>query len=925
MENFCVYASFKPTIGNNFTYDSKTITNKKTKEIFTFDSIINPFMLKKDVFKTLIKQNLTYLLKGVNFTIFAYGETGTGKQFLLNGNQNIKEGLSHLCIKEIFNLLNNKKFSVSKYTVKISYYEIYNEAINDLIDISKKNLDIKETINKGAFIHNISEVTVQNADKAIQILNKGESNRKNIEKKIDDKSSKSHNVLEINIEYFIKEKNGKKENRYTTKLNLVKIAGSENLSISESEDNMNKSLSSFNKIINKLSKNNKSLINYKSSKLTRLLQATLEGNTKTVLFCTMIDDDNHYSETLNTINFGLQAKNIKTNIKLNIANNKKRKEKEKENQILKNKIKVLEKLINDKKSTKEDNNISDTQTNQQILNLEKEVTLLKRYLIKNEEMASDLISIQEEGDWMNPQDGSIAFDNNYLNNDRISYINSSAYKNTFKQRLALSAMRCPGSALKSAYLNSPFIQNKLQTDINNTSNANLLERKNNFKRNICMTEMRAGGFIPKFFFHSVGKTAPQNNKFMENRYINVSLPDLNNTINNDMGNTYLIKENEELKNNLYELKKTYYEVVQSKEKEINLLNQNHNISLQNCEKLIKEAESNYINLKNKYEDALDQIKQKENESNDLKQKNITQDSSINFYIKELNKVGDFDYANEIENKYNDLLKENKKLKEEGNIENSKLKEENELLKNNIEMIENKYKEKCQELTENLKKFNNTKKQNEKEIKKYIIEVNNIKVLSKKNNNCKSKESNLDNDKAKEKEKEYQSKIDNLMEENNKYKTNLENIEKIQIAEYQKLLDDSFEKIAKLNEEIITSRKKNKYLEETLNLMETNTYKNINISLDENSFESKKVEENQIQKNQNKNKKIQSTIRQKNNDDIWNSNVRGKNNQEFLNKKTGTTQNNTNTNYKKQVKYDNQTSNKENNNILNITEFSNFEI
>ena len=927
MENISVYASFKPTIGNNFIYDSKIITNKKTKEKFTFDSIINPFMLKKDIFKTLIKQNLTYLLKGVNFSILAYGETGTGKQFLLNGNQNIKEGLSQLCLKEIFKLLNIKKFSISKYIVKISYYEIYNEVINDLIDISKKNLEIKETISKGAFVHNLSEVIVQNADKAIQILNKGESNKKNIDKKIEDKSNKSHNVLEINLEYYIKEKNGKKENRYTTKLNLVKIAGSENLSIDESEGNMNKSLSSLNKIINKLSKNNKSLVNYKSSKLTRLLQNTLEGNSKTILFCTMIDDDCHYSETLNTIYFGLKAKNIKTNIKLNIANNNKgkEKEKEKEKKILKNKIKVLEKLINDKKSTKEDSNIDDTQINQQIINLEKEVSLLKRYLMKNEEMGSDLISIKEEGDWMNPQDGNNAFDNSYLNNDRISYINTSAYKNSFKQRLALSAMKCPGSALKSAYVNSPFLQNKLQPDINNTSNANLLEINNNFKRNVCMTEMRAGGFIPKFFFHSIGKTAPQNNNFMENRQINVSLPDLNNTISNDIGNTYLIKENEELKNNLYELKKTYYEVVQSKEKEINLLNQNHNISLQNCEKLIKEAESNYINLKNKYEDALDQIKQKENESNDLKQKNITQDSSINFYIKELNKVGDFNYANEIENKYNDLLKENQKLKEEGNIENSKLREENELLKNNIEMIESKYKEKCQELTENQKNLNNTKKKNEKELNKYVIEFKNIKALSKKNNNSKPKENNMYNDKAKEKEKEYKSKIDKLMEENSKYKTNLENIEKIQIAEYQKLLDDSFDKIAKLNEEIINSRNKNKYLEETLNFMETNTYKDNNISLDENSFENKKIEENQSQKNQNKNKKIQSTIRQKNNDDVWNSNIRGKNNQEFLNKKTGTTQNNTNTNYKKQIKYDNQTSNKENNNILNITEFSNFEI
>ena len=148
MENINVYIRLKPTStkdksDSNFTYDSKSITNSKTKEIFTFDSVITPTMSNKDIFEKLIKQNLNSLLKGINISIFAYGQTSTGKTFTMKGEPKNNEGLIPLSIKEIFNSLNNKDSLITKYVVKVSYSEIYNETVNDLIDSSKKKFGNK--------------------------------------------------------------------------------------------------------------------------------------------------------------------------------------------------------------------------------------------------------------------------------------------------------------------------------------------------------------------------------------------------------------------------------------------------------------------------------------------------------------------------------------------------------------------------------------------------------------------------------------------------------------------------------------------------------------------------------------------------------------------------------------------------------------
>ena len=960
MENISVYIRLKPTkdkTESNFTYDSKTITNSKTKEIFSFDSVITPNMTNKDVFEKLIKQNLTSLLSGINVSIFAYGQTSTGKTFTMKGEPKINEGLIPLSIREIFNSLNNKDFSISKYVVKVSYAEIYNETVNDLIDSSKKNLEIRESGAKGIFVNNLSEIMVTNLEKAMQLLNKGENNRIIAETKLNEKSSRSHTIFKINIEFYLKDKNNK-EKKYNSQLNLVDLAGSENVSKAKCEGvrikeggNINKSLLALSNVINKLSQNNKSFVNYRDSKLTRLLQTALGGNSKTTIICTIVDDNMHYSETLNTLHFGMKAKNIKTTVKVNEIINDKGKI-AMENQALRNKIKMLEKLINDKKSlqekenTNEENNgkkalsllssgnKNEIQNNEQISNLEKEVSLLKKYLMNNEEMGSDINSIQG-GDWMSLQGGNDIYNNNIYNIN--SNLNTSAYKPSFKQRISnLSAIRGSGSAIKSIYFNSPCMPRIHQSEINNNSNINHLE--NNFRKNISMTEMRPAPYAPKNCFYSaIRKTAPQNNNFMFGSNMKFSIPDLNNynnlsnlnSTNFDMGNDYLLKENEELKKNIYELKKTYYEVVQSKEQQIKLLNQNHDMTLENCEKLIKEAEANYLNLKTEYDLVMEKMKIKDSELNDLKEKNINQDSSINYYKKELNKVKDLNYASELEAKYNSLLDENIKLKQKEEEETAKLKEENDLLKKNINMIDNKYKEKCQELNDNQKLINEAKKQHEKELQKYKIEIKNYKSNIGKGRNVKNKGNIIDSDKI----KEYENQINKLIQENNDYKNNLEKIEKTQIVEYQKLLDESFAKIAQLNKELNDSKDKNKYLEKALNIVEKTANKE-EINRKDNIIELNEDNCKQNKNKDNENKKLQSTIRQnKNNYNNYSSNRRGKNseyikeeNKEFLNKKRkGMPKIYQNVITKQQMNSDiNQTPNKENNNILN-TEFSNFEI
>ena len=944
MENITVYIRLKPVReknDNNFSSDSKSITNQKTNESLSFDSIINQNTSNKEIFEKLIKNKISNLLKGINVTIFAYGQTNSGKSFTMKGDQKTNEGIISLSLKELFSILTKKDSSINKFILKISFIEIYNEIVNDLLDSTKKNLEVRESMNKGAFINGATEMTVLNIEKAIQLLNKGITN----DSKTNEKSGKNNTIFKINLEVYLKDKNTNKDKKYISQFNLVDLAGSENISKKNENikecGNMIKSISAINYIVNKLNQNNKNVVNFRDSKITRLLQNSIAGNCRTTFICTIIDDNNHYSETLNTLHFAQKAKNIKNNYKINEVIGDKGKIAI-ENQLLRNKIKTLQQLINNKKLSKEKNknfskqemtplqenkNNDDLNNTEQITNLEKEVSMLKQYLMNNEEICSDINSLQG-GDLLSVVSGG----------NNIHNINTSAYKPPYYNSMNnLSNLRNSGSAIKSTYFNSPYIPHNYQYEPNTMNRNSYMDIQH--RANLCMTEMRSNNYMNNSFFHSaLRKTEPHNNNFLGGSNMKISVPDLGGN-NVDFGNDYLLKENEELKRNIYELKKTYYEVIQNKEQQIKLLNQNHDMTLENCEKLIKEAETNYINLKTNYDQALEQMKIKDTELNNLKEQTLNQDSSINYYKNELNKVKDINYATEIETKYNALLEENIKLKQKDEEVTSKLKEENELLKNNMNVMDTKYKEKCQELSENQKIINANKKLHEKELQKYKIEIKNMKALNNKIGKKNPKDKTQNNPELLEKLKEYEEKINKLIEENKNYKDSVEYVEKNQIAEYQKLLDDSFAKIAELNKELMASKDKNNYLEKALNIVEQSTnknfYSNEKFCAEENELKNNTIninEENSDRKNKIKenNKKQQSTAKHVND---FSSNCRNKNvensngNNNMLNKKRKSAvpkayQNAMN---KQNISTESrQSENKENNNILS-NEFSNFEL
>ena len=125
------------------------------------------FLKKLQLYNSSLNANSKKLaiIKGINISIFAYGQTSTGKTFTMKGESKTNEGLIPLCIREIFNALNNPDSNITKSVVKVSYSEIYNETVNDLIDTNKKNLEIRESP-KGIFVNNLSEIIVTNVEKA---------------------------------------------------------------------------------------------------------------------------------------------------------------------------------------------------------------------------------------------------------------------------------------------------------------------------------------------------------------------------------------------------------------------------------------------------------------------------------------------------------------------------------------------------------------------------------------------------------------------------------------------------------------------------------------------------------------------------------------------------------------------------------------
>ena len=292
---------------------------------FTFDSIFDMDSLQEDVYNITAKQAVQSVLEGYNSTIFCYGQTGTGKTYTMEGftyeSKNPNRGIIQRTIQDIFNFIETTSDENTKFIIRCSFLQIYNENISDLLKSDKKNLQIREDKKKGIYVDLLSEWAVRSPLDLYALLRRGGGTRTTSATYMNDVSSRSHAVFQITVEQMttdIELKDNKAQIK-VGKLNLVDLAGSERIRITgtrgqqlEESKKINKSLSCLGNVINALTdKKGKNYIPYRDSKLTRLLQDSLGGNCKTTMIATISPSEDAFSESLSTLYFAQRAKKIK--------------------------------------------------------------------------------------------------------------------------------------------------------------------------------------------------------------------------------------------------------------------------------------------------------------------------------------------------------------------------------------------------------------------------------------------------------------------------------------------------------------------------------------------------------------------------------------------------------------------------------------
>ncbi|KAK4342960.1 hypothetical protein RND71_038776 [Anisodus tanguticus] len=343
---------------NELKQEVAATLNTATKQInksFLFDKVCGPSSQQKDFYDQSVAPLVNEALEGYTCTIFAYGQTGTGKTYTMEGEA-VKEkngefhknaGVIPRAVQQIFDILESQK---AEYSMKVAYIEIYNEEITDLLSLDEESKSIDEKTRKplalmedgkgAVFIRGLDEVTVSTADEIYKILEKGSANKHTAETLLNKQSNRSHSIFSITL--HVKECTHEGlELIKCGKLNLVDLAGSENILRSGAKEfitvkceggngiyfskiqgrareagEINKSLLTLGRIINALV-DHSGHVPYRDSKLTRFLRDSLGGKTKTCIIATVSPSIQCLEETLSTLEYANRAKQIKNRPEVN--------------------------------------------------------------------------------------------------------------------------------------------------------------------------------------------------------------------------------------------------------------------------------------------------------------------------------------------------------------------------------------------------------------------------------------------------------------------------------------------------------------------------------------------------------------------------------------------------------------------------------
>ncbi|XP_021738693.1 kinesin-like protein KIN-7D, mitochondrial [Chenopodium quinoa] len=277
---------------------------------YAFDKVFGPNANTEEVYDVAARPVVKAAMDGVNGTVFAYGVTSSGKTHTMHGDQDCP-GIIPLAIKDVFSII--QETPGREFLLRVSYLEIYNEVINDLLDPTGQNLRVREDA-QGTYVEGIKEEVVLSPGHALSFIAAGEEHRHVGSNNFNLFSSRSHTIFSLMIE------SGSHGDEYDgvvfSQLNLIDLAGSESsktetTGLRRKEGSyINKSLLTLGTVIGKLSEGKASHIPYRDSKLTRLLQSSLSGRGHVSLICTVTPASSSMEETHNTLKFASRAKRV---------------------------------------------------------------------------------------------------------------------------------------------------------------------------------------------------------------------------------------------------------------------------------------------------------------------------------------------------------------------------------------------------------------------------------------------------------------------------------------------------------------------------------------------------------------------------------------------------------------------------------------
>ncbi|KAM6353837.1 chromosome-associated kinesin KIF4A isoform 2-T2 [Alca torda] len=298
---------------------------------FTYDYVFDPSVEQEEVFNTAVAPLIRGIFKGYNATVLAYGQTGSGKTYSMGGTYTASQehepnvGVIPRVIKLLFK--EKEQRQDWEFVLKVSYLEIYNEDILDLLCPSRERssqISIREDPKEGIKIVGLTERNVTCAQDTVSCLEQGNNSRTVASTAMNSQSSRSHAIFTICID---QKKKNDKNSSFHSKLHLVDLAGSERQKKTKAEGdrlkegiNINRGLLCLGNVISALGDENKKggFVPYRDSKLTRLLQDSLGGNSHTLMIACVSPADSNLEETLNTLRYADRARKIKNKPIVNI-------------------------------------------------------------------------------------------------------------------------------------------------------------------------------------------------------------------------------------------------------------------------------------------------------------------------------------------------------------------------------------------------------------------------------------------------------------------------------------------------------------------------------------------------------------------------------------------------------------------------------